>query len=296
MQIVVTRHTRIVGIAGVAVAVALLPCSVAVSEQLGPSQSREPDIRFAPIQVHRNPDGTLAEGSPFRLLSGNWSGYILRSRRTGERYTSAAASWTIPSVTYRPGFSLEASAIWVGIGGMCASQQCDQKDSTLIQLVTVHKATAAGVTYAAKYQMIPNPPVAVPIPIKPGDRITATVECVARCASDEQSWALSMTDDTTGVAWGPYTFDYRSSELSAEWIVEAPSSSGGVLPLADFDMATLGPQFGANGHIPSLTPAANGIAMRGPYGQWAIPSVPNNRGFNVCWYGADPGAAACPDP
>ncbi|HZU89199.1 MAG TPA: G1 family glutamic endopeptidase, partial [Stellaceae bacterium] len=253
-------------------------------------------IRFAPIQAHRNPDGTLAQGSPFRFLSENWSGYIVYSRQAGERYASVEASWTIPSVTYRPGFSLEVSAIWVGIGGMCASRQCDQKDSTLIQLVTVQKAAAAGITYKAKYQMIPNPPGDIPIPIKPGDRITATVACVARCASDQQSWALSMTNDTTGAAWGPYTFDYRSSELSAEWIVEAPSSSGGVMPLADFDMATLGPQFGANGHIPSLTPAVNGIAMRNPYGQWASPSAPDGRGFNVCWYGADPAGGACPDP
>ncbi|HJU16998.1 MAG TPA: G1 family glutamic endopeptidase [Stellaceae bacterium] len=295
MQIAFARLVRVVGLVGAAAAAVLPAFSSGAAEQPDPSRSREQDIRLAPIQVNRNPDGTIAQGPQFRWLSKNWSGYIVQYWQTGERSTSVEASWTVPAVTYHPGFSREASAIWVGIGGMCADQQCDAKDQTLIQIVTVHKATASGTKYEAKYEMIPDRPVTIPIPIKAGDRVTATLHCVAHCASAAQSWALSMTDDTTGAAWGPLTFKYGSSELSAEWIMEAPSSSGGVLPLADFGAAALGPDLGVNGRTPSLTSAANGIAMKTPYGQWASPSASDGQGFRVCWYDADPGNAVCPE-
>jgi hypothetical protein len=49
--------------------------------------------------------------------------------------------------------------------------------------------------------------------------------------------AAEMTNNTTGAQWSG-SFKYASSLLSAEWIKEAPYS-GGVLPLADFDISAL---------------------------------------------------------
>lgn len=289
MKIAFARPVRIVGLA----------CGfvLALSAFHHAGSAQPPQIGLAPVHVLRNPNGTVAHGLRLQTLSGNWSGYAVRHWQTNARYTSAQASWTVPSVTYFPGFSLEDSATWVGIGGMCTDQQCDDTDHTLIQVVTVQKATASGVAYAAKYEMIPHPPVTIPVAIAPGDRVSAQVQCVAHCTStsSKQSWALSFTDETTGAAWGPQIFTYASAELSAEWIEEAPSSEGGVLPLADFATATLNPEFGANGQTPSLTVSANGIEMRDPYGQWANPSDPNGA-FNVCWDAADPAGTACPTP
>ncbi len=188
-----------------------------------------------------------------------------------------------------------------GVFGACADDSyltqavCDDKDHTLIQVVTARRATPTDTEYVAKYEMLPNPPVTIPIPISPGDRISGAVQCVANCASATQTWTLSMIDETTGYSW-EQTVTYASRELSAEWIEEAPSASGGILPLADFDMAMLGPHLEANGKVPKLTLSENGFEMGDPYGQWANPSDAErgqNGEFNVCWYDANPAGTDC---
>lgn len=288
------RFTRAAGL-GALLAITALGSLAARPAGLLPV--RQQIARFAPIEVRRNPDGSVARNSEYEILSRNWSGYILRNWQTGQHYTSASASWTVPAVTWFPGYSLESSATWVGIGGACKDQQCDEKDNTLIQVVTAQRATASGSQYVAKYEMLPNAPVTIPITISPGDVVSAAVDCVSQCKNSKQNWALNITDETTGQSWGPQTFRYSSAELSAEWIEEAPSSSSGILPLANFSIAKIGPQFAANGQTPSLSLSANGLEMKDPYGQWANPSdiATSASLFNICWYDADP-TTTCPAP
>ena len=90
-----------------------------------------------------------------------------------------------------------------------------------------------------------------------------------------------MTNLTTHKSWSD-TFPYASSQLSVEWIEEAPVV-GGVLPLADFNVTPFA-SAGANGGTPVITFADNGIAMEDPWGQTAVPTAPDgSNDFDVCW-------------
>jgi hypothetical protein len=59
-----------------------------------------------------------------------------------------------------------------------------------------------------------------------------------------------MRDATQGWTFST-TVNYASALLSAEWIEEAPSSSAGVLPLADFVTTTFDPTVNA-GSAPNI--------------------------------------------
>ena len=91
-----------------------------------------------------------------------------------------------------------------------------------------------------------------------------------------------MTNNTTNQTWS-HTFSYSSSLASADWIVEAPASSGGVLPLANFGIVDMVPYIGAQAAWNSLNVSANGIQMTDPWGQTSDPSGTDVSGFNACW-------------
>ena len=244
---------------------------------LAPSQ-----VMHAPIQVRRLSDGSLERGLRNELASSNWSGYEVANFQTGATYTSAQATWVVPAVQYFPGFSNEDSATWVGIGGFCENANCTSGDNTLIQLGTAQNAKRRGTSYYAWFEMIPASPIQIPLTIRPGDTITASLTCALPCsAGSTQSWTLSMTNGTTGQSWTG-TFQYASSLLSAEWIEEAPSSFAGILPLADYGtLKNFVPL--ANDAMQNLSSNTNGIVMHDPHGQTSNPSGPNASGFDVCW-------------
>ncbi len=77
-------------------------------------------------------------------------------------------------------------------------------------------------------------------------------------------------------AWNK-TVDYNSSLSSAEWIMEAPYSNG-ILPLADYDLATFVP-----GGNPSLNYKTEGVIMYDPHGQTSNISTPGSNGFSTAW-------------
>src|SRR3989440_8287423 len=47
-------------------------------------------------------------------------------------------------------------------------------------------------------------------------------------------FTVTITDTTTGVSFSTSARVHSAQRSSAEWIAEAPSSSGGILPLANF--------------------------------------------------------------
>ena len=249
-------------------------------------------IVHGPIQPHRKDDGSLGRGARNEIDTSNWSGYAVAKFETGQSYLSAQATWTVATVTYQPdasGSAAQYSSTWVGIGGFCENALCTNVDRTLIQLGTEQDVSSTGAAqYYAWYEMLPQFPNRIPLPIKPGDSITASLQCTAACLNKKQTWTLSMVNNTTGQQWSQ-DFRYASSRLSAVWIEEAPYS-GGVLPLADFGTIAIDP----NDVSPPLTLQANGIQMTDPWGQTAIPSSPDSFGFNVCWESGttDP----CPQP
>jgi hypothetical protein len=130
--------------------------------------------------------------------------------------------------------------------------------------------------------MLPRLPKVIPLAISPGDVIIASVQCTGKCDKKRQAWTLTMTDSKTGKSFTKIVH-YKSQELSADWIEEAPTGGKKILPLADFDKATLDPN-SANGTSPSLTPEES-VEMTDPQGQTSNPSSPDSEsdGFSACW-------------
>ncbi len=242
------------------------------------------ELRHAPVQVLRGSDGRVARGLRNQAETKNWSGYILTKFDSGETYTSAQGTWSVPAVTYFAGYRAEYSASWVGIGGFCKNLNCTATDRTLIQLGTEQDVSSSGLTdYYAWYELLPHAPKLIPLTVNSGDVITASLQCVARCSASRQSWALIMNNQTTQANW-TQILEYASKELSVEWIEEAPALSGRILPLAAYDTVVFDPD-SANGSSPNLSLSANGIVMNDPRKQTSNPSDPDSDldGFDTCW-------------
>jgi len=252
-------------------------------------------VEHAPARLLRNPGGTGRSGSKAALETENWSGYQAPNQPAGQPYTSAAGRWIVPAVSYVAGrASANASAVWVGIGGV-------NDDQTLIQIGTEQDAAANGTTtYYAWYEALPADEVDLPpqqYPIRPGDVVGASLQCTASCtAGAAQSWTLAITDYTAGWSWTSPNFPYASSLGSAEWILEAPSTGqGSELPLASFGPTTVFADL-VNGASPGLT-ASQAVTLIDPRGSaTSNPSdVVDGVAFDLCW-GSGGSLTACSPP
>jgi hypothetical protein len=259
-------------------------------------------FRHGLMRPHRHIDGSLVQTQEAIAQTTNWAGYVVSQFNSGTPYTAAQGSWVVPRVAFAGAGSahMEFSANWVGIGGTCGDANCDasSQDTTLIQLGTESDANPGGGTdYYAWYEMLPMGSMTLMNnPVSPGDVMTASLQCVASCSETTQSWTLSMVDQTQGWTF-TQTFSYASSELSAEWIEEAPSGDNNtVLALADFGQSTFNAT-SANGVSPQLNLSLDGIQMDDATGmaagQTANPSQPSpGDAFSVCW-NVGPGFAPC---
>lgn len=278
-------------------------------------------VSHAPIGVHRDENGNVKYSVRNEVETSNWSGYAIANFETGALYTSAQVTWKVPTAkyavppptchTYRFGSrsyqycsssrpSAEYSSTWVGIGGYCENANCTTVDNTLIQLGTEQDVSSNGTTqYYAWIEMLPaneSPLSTKTYPVKPGDTITASLTCTANCTPGAtQTWNLKMTSSE---GWTYSTnVSYASSLLSAVWIQEAPSSSSGVLPLANYGTVTLDPTVGSSANLGFTS--TNSILMVDPYGETSNPSNPESTTldvFSTCWGNNPNSIAACPAP
>jgi Peptidase A4 family len=159
-------------------------------------------------------------------FSTNWSGYAAETNLTtpaSNAVTMVSGSWTVPTVT---GKTNAYSSVWVGIDGYSSP--------SVEQLGTEQDTTKSGATrYYAWWEMYPNPSVVISsMTISPGDSISASV------TYNSGAYTLKIKDNTTGQSFST-TQSATAQRSSAEWIVEAPSSFSGILPLANFGTANL---------------------------------------------------------
>jgi hypothetical protein len=259
-----------------------------VTRQLAPDTLLPlPHVKHAPIAVLRNPDATPARGLRNQMITANWSGYVIAQYMSGnpQPYTSAEMTWVVPRARYGRSndsvFSDEFSASWVGIGGSCTDPSCTGQDPTLIQLGTEQDVSPSGRTrYYAWYEILPELQKVIGLTITPGDRVTARLSCGNTCSQSQQTWTLSMQN---GVHSWAKRVSYHSSQLSVEWIEEAPTGRG-ILPLADFGRAYFATGREANGKKPALTVSENGVQMEDPWGQTSDPSSATSFAqFVTCW-------------
>jgi hypothetical protein len=163
--------------------------------------------------------GPAAFTTQTTVTSTNWAGYAATG--SSGHFTGVSSSWTQPTAKCT-GYGDQYSAFWVGLDGYSSS--------TVEQ--TGSEADCAGRTaeYAAWYELYPAYPVYFSNPVRPGDHFTGSVtyqagtgDFVITLADSTQRWTKTVSQAVSGAV--------RSS---AEVIAEAPSSSGGVLPLTNF--------------------------------------------------------------
>ena len=166
---------------------------------------------------------SFATVSPVDNTSSNWSGYAVNGAAGSVSYV--AGTWTVPTVsTSTSGYS----AVWVGIDGYSSS--------SVEQLGTGEDVSGGQASYYAWYEMYPAGSVTInSMTVKPGDSMTASVAYNAT----NKDFVLSITDATESTASHRDSFSITLGgsglqRSSAEWIVEAPSSGYGILPLDNF--------------------------------------------------------------
>jgi hypothetical protein len=153
--------------------------------------------------------------SAVATTSANWSGFAIDTSRGA--VTAVSGTWVVPTAT---GTGTAYSSAWVGIDGFSSS--------TVEQIGTDSDLVNGSPRYYAWYEMYPRGSVELPLSIRAGDTVSAAVTYAAG------AFTLSITDVSTGQSWRTTQVLSGVQRSSAEWVVEAPSSTFGLLPLADF--------------------------------------------------------------
>ncbi|MBI3859901.1 MAG: peptidase A4 [Thaumarchaeota archaeon] len=156
--------------------------------------------------------------------STNWSGYAVTGS-TGS-VTDVKGSWIVPAIQGECTSTNQYSSFWVGIDGF--------NSGTVEQTGTDSDCQGGLPTYYAWYEFYPHPAFYAIQNIHPGDVITAEVKVSGR------TFIVTITDVTTGQTFSKNARLNSAQKSSAEWIAEAPSSSGGILPLANFGTVKFG--------------------------------------------------------
>jgi hypothetical protein len=220
----------------------------------------------APAAVTHGPiaRGTAPNHRLSNSTSTNWSGYAV----TGGRYTSVSASWTQPAVDCSA-TPTGWSSFWVGLDG--------DGTNTVEQTGTEADCSSGQAVYSSWYEMYPKFPKSYSDPVAPGDSFTASVTTDGR-----GSFTLTLTNNTRG--WTRTTnARLKNARLgSAEVIAEAPSSSGGVLPLADFGTASFAGATANGLSLASQHPDAIDM-VSGSTTKASTSSISNSGDFTVTW-------------
>jgi hypothetical protein len=207
--------------------------------------------RHGPASLHRlHFDGT-AEAY-------NWAGYAIAAAippanptsPTGVTVTSVTGSWVVPEAACS-GRSSQYAAFWIGIDGWYSS--------TVEQIGTDSDCSSGTPSYYAWYEFYPldsyyacptgsgrNPPPCPLMSLKAGDVMSASVNCniggTCTATITDESMSPPASFSTT---FTPTRQTGAPQLSSGEWIAEAPccTSSGGVLPLANFGTASYGQDY-----------------------------------------------------
>jgi hypothetical protein len=208
-------------------------------------------VTISPSQPRIRHIGTPAPMMPVAVAGDAWSGYVLQATPGAVSYVQG--SWVVPSITGSP-FGGTAVAEWVGIDGNNVDGS-----TTIEQIGTAEDLTGSVPTYYAWWQMFGineghadnyGNSVRLPMPVYPGDTISASVSYNANAGTFTLSitnWGnLNLPPILTGPVLVPTFWSFsitfyapQAQRSCAEWIVEAPSNSAGVVqPLANFGRVT----------------------------------------------------------
>jgi hypothetical protein len=220
--------------------------------------------------------------------SENWAGYAVTGNNGS--FNSVSSSWVQPSVNCSAVAGDSYSSYWVGLDGFSSN--------TVEQIGTEADCINQQAYYNAWYEMYPSNPyeLSLRLNVNPGNQMSASVTYTPAAmktvyrnghkylSSTPANFKLALTDNTTGQSYST-TVNARPTyaRSSAEVITEAPYS-GGILPLADFNLANYssstvnGTPMGAYANLQDIT-------MVNPAGMLATPTLfdSTNENFSVNW-------------
>jgi hypothetical protein len=265
----ITKRFAILG------AIAMAPAFAQLSTAPASSDTTE---RIAPRQHH--PIKDRVEHGDGTSSSSNWSGFAV----LGTSFTSAYASWTVPTATCSSG--TQYAAFWVGLDGY--------NSSTVEQTGTDSDCDGRTPNYYAWYEFYPEPSFEINMTVTPGDQMAASV------VYSGSEFTITIKNETTGKIFRKSSTVAGAQRSSAEWIAEAPccTAGGGILPLADFGTVLFGKDntgiADTNYAIDSTTKGAIGafpassieqITMASRTATEATPSALSSDGtsFSVTW-------------
>jgi hypothetical protein len=237
--------------------------------------------------------------------STNWSGYAVQT----SDITAVSSTFTVPTAgLILPGFA----ATWTGIGGYSTTDLIQAggghgegggsgiggySTTDLIQAGVAEQSFPStpllGDQYYAWYELLPNSETQLTncvgnsaCTVSPGDTVSVNI-----VESGSEVWTISVNDGSKW-SWSDTQLSYKSSNSSAEWILEAPQIDDLPTLVAGVGTMHFGPTstFTVGSGSPQPIAAGNPtkITMSSPVGiiNFATPSAlaPDGESFNVCAY------------
>jgi hypothetical protein len=235
-------------------------------------------------------------------VSTNWAGYAVSSTTKRAPFTSVTGRWIQPASSCNGDQTY--SAFWVGLGGF------SRNSFAVEQTGTQANCSFMDPYYAAWYELYPAPPVNLPMSVRPGDRMSATVTVSGRIV------VIRLKNVTTDHLFTRRLRMKRPDLTSAEWIAEAPTGCDYLcncttLPLTNFgtvDFTHGGASVtGHRGRISDTRWSATAIELHGDLqdpvhptqaGANAIPGALGGDGgsFSVSWQDLAPPQPPPPPP
>lgn len=189
----------------------------------------------------------------------------LEGSLVSDTFSEVEGTWTVPKVTGNGGKPAYSSA-WVGIDGYT--------DGTVEQIGTEQDWSGKKQQNYAWFEMYPGGAYMIQgFPVNPGDSISARVAYQA--SGVFQLTIINNTRNVSVLVPTSYTTTTTAAQSSAEWIMEAPSSVGGILPLANFGTVKFSDCYaiGSSGALNSIQGWPNDpMTMVDPKGGKAVPS------------------------
>jgi hypothetical protein len=227
---------------------------------------------FTPGGLMIRPAGHVAGSAKAHLNqdeSTNWSGYAVTGANGA--FHSISASWVEPTGTCTSR-SAQYSSFWVGLDGF--------NSNSVEQTGTDVDCNGRTPVYYGWYETYPNPSYNFGDAISAGDTISASATY-----EGSNKYLLSLSDKTKG--WTTTTTQTVSGapRSSAEVIIEAPccTSSGGILPLADFGTINVSDSIVDGAAIGTLDPAEIIMIDSSGRDKDTVSALSSNENFSATW-------------
>lgn len=196
--------------------------------------------------------------------STNWSGYAAHTKT----YKKISASWVEPTA-HCPGGS-QFSSFWVGLDGF--------NSGTVEQTGSEVDCRSGSPRYFGWYEMFPAFPVNFSNTVRPGDHFSGSVTF-----NGSGKFTLVLKDATRGWSHTVHKTLTGAKRSSAEVIAEAPSSSSGVLPLADFGTVKFSNSMVNGSKLGSTSPTKIIMVNGSGRAKDSVSALSNGTNFSVKW-------------